>query len=686
MTLSISHRSFSSKSLNLVPSQNEVSLSKSLGGAAGTDPALAEWVEQNRYVYDAIMSGISNLSPTDQNQFMEWWSWAMTQMNGSEGSQWDPLGETGAGEQNGTQGNTVYDDVTSHVTYSGDPGPYDVYSFDFILDVPSTAVDVMVEKTTDSRLQPPETDVIKITLKNKATGVETVYFVHNSEDINSIKINTPNALHIDDKTGDNRIETGKYIEGGMEEGGGIPENAQVEGDTATYDGIAGDMMEFTPPFGGIPKHVVYSDANISCRNSDEVLVEKVSNGGYRVTVTDLDGNRTVFTVPEGFHLNVNAHAPNVTFKEGGKVVDDLSEGGVTGGLDALTLEDDGEPQRVNPGTEGSDGVPVGWENFSLNGVEAPVEENPENMPAGVQALADELGMAADEIPEKFWDDIQYQRVPPPQALLDFLAKHDPELKDALNNPKLNDDGGLGKLAWQAVQSRLAVLLSAAYEDGVQTNGDYPEGVIPSDRDRAQTIFLKGIAFKIGDGLILTPFEDVASEGGTIHLDPPVGEAEYEDMLAAANRIRSDLGISMSAEDLVMQAWNDHGLDLSELSLPPTKKLWDFLLSVDENLAEAYSDLAGVYLDFTRQDSGEATEADLNAELARLRDQIVQTLQALFPDQAISSGGTGGENSKHNDDIIVDGQRIDIFRWWEEDGVDYNSSNPFSWFHWENVAE
>jgi hypothetical protein len=128
--------------------------------------------------------------------------WAYQQLGGSGGSLANPFGGTA-----GTQGNLVYNDEKVHIGFTGDSGVHDIYSNDFTLDVASTSARVTVEKTHDTRFSPPE-EVIKITVRDQATGIESVYFLHNIDIIESIKINTPNAKNVTDLT--RSVKIGKF--------------------------------------------------------------------------------------------------------------------------------------------------------------------------------------------------------------------------------------------------------------------------------------------------------------------------------------------------------------------------------------------------------------------------------------------------------------------------------------------
>ena len=100
----------------------------------------------------------------------------------------------------------MYNDEKVRIGFTGD-GVHDIWSNNFTLDVASASAKVTVEKTLDTRVSPPE-EVIKITVKDPATGKESVYFVHNIDGMESIKINTPNAKNVTDLT--RSVKVGKF--------------------------------------------------------------------------------------------------------------------------------------------------------------------------------------------------------------------------------------------------------------------------------------------------------------------------------------------------------------------------------------------------------------------------------------------------------------------------------------------
>lgn len=171
-------------------------------GAEGKSTELAAWYEQAYAYYNAVESGVEpRPDAAEWNQFLNQMQWAYQQLNGSGGSWADPFGGTA-----GTQGNKVYNDEKVRIGFTGE-GVHDIWSKDFTLDVATASAKVTVEKTQDTRFKPPG-NVIKITVNDPATGKESVYFVHDFDRMESIKINTPNAKNVTDLT--RSVKVGKF--------------------------------------------------------------------------------------------------------------------------------------------------------------------------------------------------------------------------------------------------------------------------------------------------------------------------------------------------------------------------------------------------------------------------------------------------------------------------------------------
>src|SRR5690606_19213059 len=118
-------------------------------------------------------------------------------------------------------------------------------------------------------------------------------------------------------TGDPNITTGKFTGGA--EGAGSKPDASIEGvvqedGTILYEPeFAGGTIDFWANPGESQTHVVYSDANISVKPSDEVVVTQKPDGTIEVAVKHKDGSTDTYLVQKGYKVNVNANAEYIKF-------------------------------------------------------------------------------------------------------------------------------------------------------------------------------------------------------------------------------------------------------------------------------------------------------------------------------------------------------------------------------------
>lgn len=639
-----------------------------------TNGDLVSWYEEATAYYNAVISGMeAQPDPAAWQSFVEQMHWAAGQLGYGSAQAWDPMaaGQQGVpsaeaatdpfGGQPGAMDNLVYTQQTTKIGFTGEERPMDIWSTDITLDVASTSVDVTVEETQDTRFQPPET-VLKVVMIDKATGKTSVYFLHDPEEIERLKINTPGAKHVNDLSG--RAEVGEFVEGAKGKGNGIPKGAEIDGDTATYDGVAGQTLKFKPPFGGIGNHIIYSNANISVKNSDEVLVERLKDGGYRVTVTDLDGEKTVFTIPEGFYLNINAHAPNVTFKDGGS----------GGPIDSLAAPG-GKPKRAGGSHSGTEGVPSGWENIGLNGTTAQDSEavDSADWPPQLIDLLDAMGIAPEDynslnIPDSLMSEIRSGVKPPSQALLDALKNSDETLKQAWNKAKSNPDD---VHAWQQVKERLATLLKALYGSGVETEAEFPEGFEADELLTAQTLSLDGFAYQIGDGFKLKQIDAAEAADAVEETETQIAARKVADDLAARPLVE------LSVDEILAKA-EEMGVDLAtiHLSFPPSSAVMQFLYEIDPTFK-------------AKLDSFTAVDVPTEGAIVELREELGELLELLYQDAGYGFTGHDRDNTGHGVDdrendlwVHKDGQVVSRWNIFSDDmdnhGYDGNPWEIFSW--------
>jgi hypothetical protein len=303
-------------------------------------------VENNRFIYDSILAGTSDLSQTDQQTFMQWWTWSMDQIHAAS-SGFDPLaagelndpfgGELASsavipeGAQPGPNGNAVFRTGTATTTYSPTSMPIDVLSDEFTLNVDIKVQDVSVEKTMDTRLNPPE-EVIKIIVKDPySEPSETVYFVHEMDA--KLNINTIGGEGVTVNGEIPNVTVGSYSEASTSEvtESSIPGEPvkDAEGKDVAHafyyeaevgmDGIA--AVNFSARAGEDEIHDVVGAGNISMPLSSWANVETGSfaspdgftNFDYKVTVTHKDGSTDTFYLQakKDFTHNINGLSENV---------------------------------------------------------------------------------------------------------------------------------------------------------------------------------------------------------------------------------------------------------------------------------------------------------------------------------------------------------------------------------------
>jgi len=370
---------FVSKPLSLQPNYT-LTTHKSLGTTANPAPAQApagenlasqcmDWVNQNRSVYEAIVSGGSGLSQADQSQFMQYWSYAISTAHGSN---WNPAPVLGAqdptmgqpqanlpaGAKLGPMGNIVFNTEKAESTYAPSNMPTDVLSDEFTLNVDSKVKDVSVEKTKDTRLN-PATDVIKITVKDPFSAPsETTYFVQPEAKIN---INTIGAkgvtqkgtesLKLDD--GSAQITVGKYSD--ADSSGSDTAESSMPGvedkmnpGTLTYKpDFEGETIDFHSLPGKDQTHEVYANANISVRPGDKADATLESTGDLKIVVSHDDGTKDTYEIKKGYNANININKAYMTFgsetRQDGKIPQDIAPRLKVSGMDAAT-----EPEKASP--------------------------------------------------------------------------------------------------------------------------------------------------------------------------------------------------------------------------------------------------------------------------------------------------------------------------------------------------
>ncbi|MCC7344306.1 MAG: hypothetical protein IT573_05160 [Deltaproteobacteria bacterium] len=424
---------------------------KSLGGYA--DPALVQWLEQATAYYNAVMAGDPNTPQPSQeewNSFLAQLQWAQQQL-GQGQTGWDPGmggmggmgGPAGPGAQGaqgnefggmpGTLDNWVYTQAQSQIGFTGN-GTHDIWSNEIILDVFPVSAQVTVEHTTDTRFQPPE-EVIKIVVKDPATGTEAVYFVHDFDPAagDTIEIRTPEASQVRDAAG--IAAWGEFVAGSAQGGkpeASIPGVEQPDGSLVYEPEFAGETVDFWAQPGEDQTHHVYADANISVKPSDEVEFRTGLDGQIVVEVTHSDGSKDTYIVKKGYNANVNVNEEYVNGEIPESIRDRVTLNGAAdasgGSMDGAAILD-----ALLSATGRT-------ESQLLNALKA----------AGY----------GDMTIEEFKDLLSEGKFTQPidGKLLRFLGLFDPTLAEAIQST-LNHSNGDTESAFKDIQARLVELLS-----------------------------------------------------------------------------------------------------------------------------------------------------------------------------------------------------------------------------------
>lgn len=307
---------------------------KTLGTSGNGE--LASWYEDAYAYYQQVATGqIPMPEQVHWQEFIKQMHWAYAQLMGSGQQAWDPMaGGTAAqggtqttpaedpfGAMRGTNGNWVHNESKAEIGFIGND-QRDIWSNEIDLEVLPLSAQIEIIKTQDSSGQPPE-EVLKIKVTDPATGTEAIYTIHDFEDA-QIRIHVPDPQgQVQDNTGISPaiVETLELKNGSTLHQ--IPE-ASMEGvemedrdNALLYEGFGGEPVEFHLDGNGVAGdtqyHVVYGDAIIRTRPTDEVEVSQDSSGAMIVTVTHRDGSIDVVEVQAGYHSTLFAREETLSF-------------------------------------------------------------------------------------------------------------------------------------------------------------------------------------------------------------------------------------------------------------------------------------------------------------------------------------------------------------------------------------
>ncbi len=647
--------------------------SKALGGAGG-DPALAGWYEQAYAYYNAVMIGVEpQPDPAAWQEFLNQMQWVQ-QHPAMGGQTLDPTTDGGQppasgtavlpeGAEQGAMGNAVFRKGTAETTYAPSSMPIDVLSDEFTLNIDVKVNNVTVEKTQDTRLNPP-TDVIKIVVHDKfATPSETVYFVQSDAKININSIGGDGVSVPTDLA--EQVMVGEYSDTTTSGSGEIKGDPMKDADgknikdTYNYEVAAiGDVIDFNPQGGKDETHYVVGSANISVPPKGKVDVEQGSftspdgfTYDFKVTVTNKDGKTDTYYLQDKneFDHNINALSENTTF--GGAVAND---GKVPSSFaESFTLNGGGgQGTGLNPNDTQPDETTRG----NLPG------EPPRLRSAGIEPtnnLAIYNKTPDVTITANTSDEIDRHKIYANNVTINVET-----LQDTVSVTK--QDGGY--------------LITINGQNG--TEKIWVDESVQSITINSTKVDLSAVA---GDEKIKTPA--VASTGGAstaganqtllnlASLANPSDQARgMEEVLDKVAEIYPNILSNYDAND-------DGALSASELSQAidegawppamPDQKLYQFFYAIDANVASKMD---------TYFQAHKAGNLDMKDAVVReLMDRVVQLLTSLYGDKVAHKAGRDAHNGfvehKGQDNFVFNGVEYDILN----DPADKTFSNPWELF-------
>jgi len=543
---------------------------KALGSSAGADSqGLRSWMEQAYDYYNAVMSGAeAQPNPAAWQEFLGQMDWASKQLGDSNAMSFDDsmetpdqagsaatLGPDPFGGMPGTMNNYVYTEEDAHIGFVGN-GVRDIWSNDVTIDVAPVSAQVTTEATQDTRTQPPE-DVIKITVKDPATGTEATYFIHNYLDAN-IKINTPSREAQVTNGTPTYVEVGKFRkdEGTASDEVNVPFEEQDDG-TRLVEVPYGESIQFKPVGDGEDQNWdVYGNFDISLKPSDQVQVNKVADpeSGYEIVVTHKDGSKDTFKIHKDFQGNINGYPENIQWGDpasGGSVGEDIPSdfsGDITLNSSGKTSESD------KPSTQADH---VSGDTATYN-------------------TANQVEIYAD-----YDDHVTTHEITTPGE----VTLHGTSYADTVVVTKRSD----GKYEIKV------------YQDG-ETGADAK--VETYIVDGASKISLDFMPEKISGDAASDPIiqKGIGSQA----------ETSNDGARAVADQLSQLSGFSMSADEILAKG-QEMGINLEILPAIPTSQLMGFLVAIDPKLAQMIHDLDNA----SGQDAKDAITTQIRNRLVEL---------------------------------------------------------------------
>lgn len=290
----------------------------------GQNAELSQWIEEANAYYQAVINGTEKMpAPARWNEFLTQLNWATGQLQPG----WEPdtvsapqiVSDDGVGESDpfggrtGPLNNLVYNEEKARIGFTGNSQISDIWSDDVTIDVAPLSASVTSEITVDTRFHPAE-EVLKIIVKDPATGTESVFMIHDRKDA-KIRINTPKESQLTSKAP--AVTWGHFEESTEAETTAVGiQNELGEWEYEAASTEANEFVNFKSRGGEDQSHVVWGNTRITAKPSDHVNVAKNADGGFTVTVTHKDKSSDVYRVHKGFKVVLQANQEYVSFAGG----------------------------------------------------------------------------------------------------------------------------------------------------------------------------------------------------------------------------------------------------------------------------------------------------------------------------------------------------------------------------------
>ncbi len=631
--------------------------------ALGSNADLSAWYERAYDYYNEMIHAVQNGSatlPEGWDEFLNQMNWAYSQLQGGES--WDPMGmemgmEDGMsfgdpmgqelpasdpfGGIPGTLNNIVHNEEKAEVGFTGDC-VRDIWSNDVTINVAPMSAEITAERTTDSRWQPAE-EVIKIIVRDRATGTEAVYFIHDAADA-EIKIKSPSESQLNDMTG-GAVTWSKFKSGAERDA--RPESSHegqpVEGEDNAYNYVAetvNDTIQFRPRAGENEVHYVTGNADVSPPLDARSHVQRSDNPdyAYMMTVTHADGSKDTYYFQDEFKFNVNTVEEYVSF--------DLSERISGGGSPSIDFEVD------LPGVDiPEDARPL----FEADLVDSePADEQPLEIPAEISEFFTVNGGGGEDAQNNIHpDDTQPRDTSEDGHTAYYDTEGNVELhanfEDRIDRHEIYTNGEAlihtsdwadDRVTVQRIEDESGVyfivtVFKAGGDGDASSAGDEvfivrgaskitidgrPENITGAD----DPIVQRGVG-----GAAAAPTEEAASES-----------ERNEEGRAIAENLANLPGNYKTGEE-ILQAATDTCLDITNLPSDPTNPaVIEFLMTIDDRLKTLFES----YLN----SSGAAN----STTAAAFRDRLVELFAILYPSASPAAGDDG-------DDIVFNGEGYDF---------------------------